>query len=231
VQSLAAWLAANYIRLVRITTIWSREGFDQPGAHWQAGTPFILAFWHGRLLQMPVAWKSRAPMNMLISRHPDGELIARTIAHFGLGAVRGSPSDGGTEAARALVRAARAGECLGFTPDGPRGPRMRASMGVIDIARLTGLPVIPATWSTRRRRILGTWDSFCLPWPVGRGVIIWGTPIAVPRDADETTREAKRRELEDALNALTARADAACGHAPLAPADPAPQSREAAASA
>lgn len=44
---------------------------------------------------------------------------------------------------------------------------------------------------------------------MGRGLFIWGKPIWVPRDASAETQEAKRRELEEALKAITAEADAA----------------------
>ena len=227
VQALLAWLAAHYIRLVRATTRWQVEGRSHADALWDAGQPFILAFWHGRLLLMPACWRRGVAMNMLISHHPDGELIARTIAHFGLGATRGSSKKGGSEAVRALVKAARAGECLGFTPDGPRGPRMRAASGVVDVARLSGLPIVPVTLATRRRRVLGSWDRFCVAWPFGRGVILWGAPLSVPRDADADAREAARAALEDALNRLTAQADTRCGHTPVVP--DAPLAREEAA--
>jgi lysophospholipid acyltransferase (LPLAT)-like uncharacterized protein len=38
-------------------------------------------------------------------------------------------------------------------------------------------------------------------------VFLWGSPIWVPRDADPAQMEGKRRELETALNRLTAQAD------------------------
>ena len=97
---------------------------------WVAGTvpwelcggPGDVIFWHGRLLMMPHVWRAGVPMNMLISQHRDGRLIADTIAHFGLGSVAGSSSKGGAAAVRQIVKAIRAGEYAGVTPDGPRGP-------------------------------------------------------------------------------------------------------------
>ncbi len=220
VQASLAWLAANYIRLVRATTRWQVDNGETANRHWDEGKPFILAFWHGRLLLMPVCWRIGVRMNMLISHHPDGELIARAVAGIGIAAVRGSSKRGGANAVRQLVKAARAGQCLGFTPDGPRGPRMRASMGVIDVARLSGLPILPVTLATRRRRVLNTWDRFCIPLPFSRGIILWGTPMTVARDANDDASEKARAALEDELIRITDAADAACGHQPIAPADP-----------
>jgi len=217
-RALLCAIAALYIRLVRASGRWRVVGAEHPAAFWDAGRPFILAFWHGRLLMMPYCWRRGVAMNMLISRHPDGRLIARTIGHFGLGAVAGSSGKGGRAALREILRAIGRGECVGITPDGPRGPRMRASPGVVDIARLSGVPVLPAAFATSRRKVLGSWDRFVVPLPFSRGVFVWGAPIAVPRNADAGAREAARRQVEDGLNAVTAEADRLVGQATIDPA-------------
>ncbi len=94
---------------------------------------------------------------------------------------------------------------------------MRASDGIVQLARLAGVPVLPLTVSVARRRVLRTWDRFLVPLPFSRGVFVWGEPIAVPRDADPAILEARRREIEDRLIALTADADRRCGQPPVAP--------------
>ncbi len=159
-------------------------------------------------------------MNMLISQHRDGDLIAKTIGHFGLGTVRGSSKHGGAGALRSLVRALAQNHYAGVTPDGPNGPRMRASDGIISVARLSGAPIIPATFGASRRTILKTWDRFVVPFPFSRGVFLWGEPIDVARDADPAAQEAARKDVEDSLNALTREADRLCGRETVTP-DPA----------
>ncbi len=94
---------------------------------------------------------------------------------------------------------------------------MRASDGIVQVARLAGVPVLPLTVSAARRRLLRTWDRFLVPLPFSRGVFVWGEPIAVPRNADPEILEACRQEIEDRLIALTAEADRACGHPTVAP--------------
>lgn len=229
-RALVCFVAALYIRLVHATGSWQTIGGETPRRLWAEGKPFILAFWHGRLLMMPYSWRTEQKMNMLISQHRDGEIIARTIAHFGLGSVRGSAGNeakggdkrakGGVQALRSMARAAQGGQSLGITPDGPRGPRMRASEGVAALARLTGLPVLPAAYATRHRLVLGTWDRFLLALPFSRGVIIWGDPIHVPKKASGADLEAARAEIEAALNRVTAAADAAVGRPAIEPAAP-----------
>jgi lysophospholipid acyltransferase (LPLAT)-like uncharacterized protein len=211
-------LVAAYIRLVHRTSRFTTEAAEVPLAFWRAREPFILAFWHGRLLMAPMAWPSDAAMNMLISGHNDGRIIADAIRHFGLGTIVGSKSKGGSGALRAIVRALNDGQNVGFTPDGPRGPRMRVSAGVIAAARLGRAPIIPLSYATSRRRILGSWDRFHLALPFSRGLFLWGEPILVPADADAAEQERLRLLLEDRMNALTAEADRRCGHRPVEPA-------------
>jgi lysophospholipid acyltransferase (LPLAT)-like uncharacterized protein len=225
------WLGAQYIRLVHATCRWEVIGGDIPERRWQDGKPFILAFWHGRLLMMPYVWRRDRAIHMLISHHRDGRLIADTVKHFGIETVSGSTNRGGTAALRGMLKALKAGESVGITPDGPRGPRQRVSGGIVDVARLAGVPVIPASYAVQRRRLLGTWDRFVLALPFSKGVFVWGRPIEVPRDASAAALEALREEVELRLNALTAAADARMGHPALEPApwpqpEPQPAVRE-----
>jgi hypothetical protein len=46
-----------------------------------------------------------------------------------------------------------------------------------------------------------------MPYPFGRGLFIWGKPIYVAPEASPEIFEAKRLEVEGALNEITARAD------------------------
>lgn len=218
VRRALCWLGAQYIRFVRATGSWTVVRGEIPRRFWDQARPFILCFWHGRLLMMPYAWDPARTIHMLISHHPDGQLIAHTVAHFGIKTTAGSSSRGGASALRLMVRALQSGECVGITPDGPRGPRMRASEGAIHVARLAGAPLVPAAFGARGRRMLGSWDRFIVARPFAGGAFVWGEPIEVARDADDAAIEAARRALEDSLNAVTAEADRLCGQEPVEPA-------------
>jgi len=156
-------------------------------------------------------------VHMLISGHGDGRAISDVIRYTDIRTVEGSTNQGGSRALRALVQYLRAGEYVGITPDGPNGPAMRATAGVITIARLGNAPIMPYTYATSRRRILDSWDRFHVPLPFGRGVFIWGEPIHIPADLSEAESEAWRALLEERLNALTAEADRRVGHEAVAP--------------
>jgi lysophospholipid acyltransferase (LPLAT)-like uncharacterized protein len=221
---LAADAIAAYVRLVYATTRWQVIGSEHANNQWDNHQPFILSFWHGRLLMIPAIWRRDARMNMLISQHRDGELIARAMDPFGIGTIRGSAAKtgkaekGGAGALRVILRQLKAMEYVGITPDGPRGPRMRASAGIIAAARLARVPILPVTYAVKRRRVINSWDRFILPWPFNRGVYLWGDPIDVYSDETETPEQAALR-LETVMNDLCNQADALCGHAPIAPAE------------
>jgi len=201
-----------YIRFVFWTGRWSAEGAEHPRRLREAGRPFILAFWHGRLMMIPMAWQRLAPIHMLISGHRDGQIIANAVAYFGVRTVTGSTRRGGTAALRTMVKALAAGDCVGITPDGPAGPAMVASAGIINVARLARVPIIPVTFAARWRRHMRSWDRMQAALPFSRGVFIWGEPIEIASDLDETGVERARALVEERMRDMVATAEARVGH-------------------
>ncbi|CAA6606186.1 conserved hypothetical protein [Rhodospirillaceae bacterium LM-1] len=225
VRYLACWLAANYIRLIHATHKVTTENRHIPEAFWSQQKPFIMAFWHGRIFLMPYIWPKNHSFHMLASQHRDGLLISRTVAHLGIDSIAGSTTRGAGPAVRAIIKKIKQGGCVGITPDGPRGPRMRSTDGVINIARLSGVPILPVTYSAAPSRFMKTWDRFLLPRPFGTGILfMWGEQITVPRDADDEQVAHLNQLLETRLNAMTAEADRRMG---LVPIEPAPLNNEA----
>ena len=213
-----AWTYARYTGLVYATSRWQTRGREEADALLGAGRPFIAAFWHGRLMMAPQGWREDAPIHVIISRHRDGESIARAVRHLGVAAIRGSRTRGGAAALRNSLRLLKGGGYLGVTPDGPRGPRMRVQPGIIALARLSGAPIVPATYAVSRRVAADSWDRFVIALPFSRGVYLWGQPIHVAADADADDMEESRCLLEERLNTLTADADRMVGAAPIEPA-------------
>ena len=216
-RKLLCWLGAQYITFVRYTGRWTLLGIENVGPYWDEGKPFVAAFWHGRILMMPYSWRRGVPINMLISQHRDGLIIARTVSHFGIETVAGSTSKGGSAALRTMLKLLKAGECVGITPDGPRGPRQRATDGVVQVARMAGVPVIPCTFSSRRHKLLGSWDRFMVALPFSRGVFIWGKPIEIPAKLTPEEAEAMRLRIETEMNEVLAQADRIVGNQPVEP--------------
>jgi lysophospholipid acyltransferase (LPLAT)-like uncharacterized protein len=211
-----------YIRFVYWTNRWHIEGAEYPRQLRQAGRPFIVAFWHGRLMMLPLAWQRLGPFHMLISAHRDGRIIADAVAYFGIQTVTGSTRRGGSAALRAMVRLLAAGDTVGITPDGPAGPAMTASAGLVNVARLARVPIVPITFATSRRHHMRSWDRMQVALPFGRGAFIWGEPIEVEPGLDEEGIENARRRIEQRMIEMVAAAEARVGH-PMVP-SPVPES-------
>ena len=215
-RRLLCWVIQLYIRFVYLTNRWTVEGGDIAPRLRRDGRSFILAFWHGRLLMIPMAWQRLAPMHMLISAHRDGRLIADAVTYFGVDSISGSTQRGGSGALRAMLKHLEAGDCVGITPDGPRGPAMQASVGIINVARLAGVPIVPIVFATSRRRVLLSWDRFHLALPFGRGFFLWGEPIEIARELDPEGLERARLLVENHMNQMAGDADRRVGHAAAA---------------
>lgn len=224
-QGVICFFIACYIALVNLTTRWTYVRPEIPQEYFAHQKPVIYCFWHGRLLMIPFGWRTKMKLRVLISHHRDGKIIARAVSYYGVHSIHGSSAakdgnkdKGGAAALRSMVKAVRAGDGVGITPDGPSGPYMRASDGVVALAKLTGVPIIPVTYSTTRRRILNTWDRFCWPKPFAQGVFAYGEMIVVDRKASQEELEEVKQLVEDRLNMLTREVDELCGHEPLEPA-------------
>jgi len=200
-----SFLAGAYLRIVGATSRidWVRR--DVRDRLEESGQGFIYAFWHARQAFLPYLHAVDA-IHPLISRSKDGEIIARVCRRFGLEPARGSSSRGGTQAARELIRWVENGERVGVTPDGPRGPRGEVQEGVLYLAQKTGRPIVPVAYGAKRAWIFKSWDQFMLPKPFNRIAIAYGTPLSIGPHED-LAQSAQR--LKDALDRLTAEADAA----------------------
>ncbi len=200
------WLAAGLMRCLCRLLRTVHVGRAYPEHCWARGERIIVAFWHGRLLMMPFVYPGK-PGAILISQHRDGEYISRIATRLGFEVIRGSATRGGMRALKQMIRAIKGRLNLVITPDGPQGPRAKVKSGIIEMARLTGAPVVPVSFSTSRRRFLKSWDAFLVPVPFSRAVYIWGEPIYVPRTATKDEVAKHQEALEEQLNLLTMEAD------------------------
>lgn len=195
-------LAHAVIELLSRTMRIEFLGAEHPRAVWDHGGNIILAFWHDELFLMAKSYAGPGA-RILISASTDGELIARTMHCFGFGSIRGSSTRGGRAAFRALVEGAREPLDLVITPDGPKGPRHCVKDGVVQLARLSGRPIIPLAFACSRGRRFASWDRFLLPYPFGRGVFSFGAPLLY--GANETAEQFRER-LQAAMEANLQRA-------------------------
>ncbi len=168
IKSCARWIkcsllppvGAAAIRGVARTMHCETRGHEALDGLYRDEQNIILAFWHAQQLMIPIGYRGRGS-HVLISRHGDGEIIARVIARFGHEAVRGSSTRGGAGALRALIKLGRSGRDVVVTPDGPKGPRHVAKLGVIHLAKATGLPIVPLAFACSKKNSLRVGIATC----------------------------------------------------------------------
>lgn len=215
-----------YIRTVHLTSRWRIEGTEDRDRLHAAGKPFLIVLWHNRIAMMPYAWESETRnLTVMASAHRDGRLVIEGLGRFGFSAIPVDSKQGGSGPTRQVLRLLKQGRCVGITPDGPRGPRMRLRPGMAQLAAMAQVPIVPVAYGVSRRKLLRSWDRFVLPLPFTRGIFLWGEAIAPPARGDEGALAATSARIEAALNTLSADCDRRCGVAPIEPAPPGSQPR------
>lgn len=212
----------SYIGLVAGTSRFEFVGRDHGDALDRGRTGYILAFWHSRLLMGAILRKETdRRVKMLSSAHRDGDIIADAVRPYGIEFIRGSAANpkkpeknkSGASAVMQMIGALAEGAIVGMTPDGPRGPSRTVKPGVIQLAALSGAPILPGAYATSRGWELSTWDRFFLAAPFSKGVFLARPPIRVRREADKEELEAARLLLESELNEAQRLAELHVGYA------------------
>ncbi|MGB5505894.1 MAG: lysophospholipid acyltransferase family protein [Sulfurovum sp.] len=152
--------------LMRFYWYTSKKNFHVTGEITQDQS--IVVCWHGELLMSPQAYRyfhKKQLASGIISRHFDGEMIARILMYFSIVPLRGSSSRGAKQVLLEAFRALKKGDDLLVTPDGPRGPRHTISDGAIALAHKAKAPVLTVNYIPSAYWQLGSWDKFVIPKP------------------------------------------------------------------
>ena len=175
-----------------------------------AAAPVIFCVWHNRLALSMKAYfgygrkRTRsAGMAAIVSASRDGAFLAAILKCFKVQPVRGSSSRRGPQALLELLTWAERGYDLAITPDGPRGPCYVVQEGVMSLAQLSGLPILPFSFELQWKVRPKSWDRFQIPLPFSRCKMILEKPIRVPREASDAEREELRRQLEKTLKDIS----------------------------
>jgi len=208
-QRVGAFVVFILLRVLMVTVrcrLHRRSDFLAPNAP----GPVIVCFWHNRLASCIKVYEShRKPhasgrgMAALISASRDGAFLAGILEWFGVQPVRGSTSRRGPQALLELTTWAERGYDLTITPDGPRGPCYQIQEGVMSLAQVTGLPVVPVAFNLNWKLHVKSWDRFQIPLPFACCEVVVGRVLRVPADATDAEREELRKQLEAELRAIT----------------------------
>ena len=208
-QRAVAWVIYAAIRLGSATLRY--RWFDRSEYIHTPGTgPVIYCIWHNRLaLSMPAYFNyaaQRKPtpgLAAMVSASKDGGFLSGILECFKVQPVRGSSSRRGSQALLELTTWAERGYDLAITPDGPRGPLYIVQDGVMSLAQLTGLPVVPFSFYAKWKVCVKSWDRFQIPLPFSYCEMRLGKAVFVPRNATDEQRELLRQQIETELRAIT----------------------------
>ena len=209
IQELLGLITAIYIYFVRLTSSIKYENIIVPEKFWNNEEPFILAFWHSQLMMIGYSWKSKKRINILASGHSDGRFGSVVGKYFNLNNVEIS-SKNKAISLKPIFKILQQNNCIGITPDGPRGPKEIVSEGIIKIANASSVPIIPmGFWSSKNFR-LKSWDSFLITLPFSKCSFVWGEPIQIPSDMRKNELKSFQKILEDKLKENVIKAENNC---------------------
>ncbi len=189
---------AELLKLLRSTlrfddSFWQRVEEDRP---------VLIALYHGELLPLTLYGAFRPRLATVVSRHADGEIIARVLQRLGYRTVRGSTDEGrykgGSKALREIITLVREGYNVALTVDGPKGPCCRVKEGIVYAAWFTKRPIYPVRIGIKGFT-LPTWDRFKVPFPFSRLEIRLGDPLWVE---EKENLHLYRKQLEETLKRL-----------------------------
>lgn len=198
---LADWIFFVLITIIGKTLKYETEGWENFEAIEKNGKIPIYSFWHNRIFAGTYFFRNRGIV-VITSKSFDGEYIARFIQRFGYGAVRGSSTRGGIGALVEMIRLMKQGLPMGFTVDGPKGPRYVAKSGACLLAKKTGNPLMPFVVECKKFWTIKSWDKLQIPKPFSRVRVFIAPPIYVSKTATDQEIEKKREELQIKLDEL-----------------------------
>ena len=187
--------------VVRVIYFTNKKVFHHPKLN--ENEAFIFVAWHGDLVSCPINYFKNRPngiVKTMISQSKDGEIISRVYALFGVDAIRGSSSKGGTKALISTIKEIKSGFDVALTPDGPRGPRFSIADGVIAIAQKSGAKIIVLNSQPSKYWQFNSWDRFILPKPFGKVDFYMSEPFDISSLEFEEARDfIKNKMMQNAI--------------------------------
>jgi len=170
--------------------------------------PAIYAIWHAnQYVYLAEEHSSRHAFTLLISPSNDGDMIAKVCHQMNFSLIRGSTNRQGMLAVRDMIKAIRRGSSVAFTLDGPKGPVHIAKEGLIRLAKMAQVPIIPTMPATKHKFTFNSWDKYELPHWFSRSAVIYGEPIFVPKDSSDGDLENYRVIIENKMFELKSLAE------------------------
>ena len=202
-QKFIGFLFYLITKIIFLSIRWKFYNEDQKSNIFNVDNQYIFCCWHNRLFLGPHLLPRNRIINALQSSHSDGMITSIAFKYLGMNVILGSSMKGGMQAFRKMVKCIQNGESIAITPDGPKGPKETVKEGVIKLAQITGTPIVPLVWTTKKFKLINSWDHFVIPFPFSKGVYTFGKPIYIDKKISENDFEILRLEVENEIKRLT----------------------------
>ena len=163
-------------------------------------SPCVYAMWHCHQFCVH-GISDRDKLNVLISRSRDGEIIAKVVEKWGFKVIRGSKGkQGAVEATMHMISALKNGENVAMMVDGPHGPARMVKDGVVKVARMAEVPIVPVFWYSENFNFaqFPSWDKLRMPILDTKLINLYGEPIYTDNNLnDEEVRLKVQKSLEE----------------------------------
>jgi len=186
IQYILALGVVIFIHIVKITSKINNLNCSIPQNFWKNKKPFIFAFWHSQLMMISFSWSNENKINILASEHSDGRFGSIIGSFFKLKNIPRS-SKNSSIALKNIFKLIKKNECIGITPDGPRGPNQKVSGGIIKLASSLQIPIIACGYWSSKNFQLNSWDKFLVTLPFSKCYFFWSDPIYVDQKIDDKT--------------------------------------------
>ncbi|MBQ4122810.1 lysophospholipid acyltransferase family protein [bacterium] len=163
----------------------------------------IFSLWHCHQF-LVYAVEDKSKFYALISASNDGEIISKSAASLGVMSIRGSSKRRGVAASLELIEKIKEGNYAAIMIDGPRGPVFKAKDGIINIAKITGVPIVPCAWYSPEKTFISfnTWDKFKAPFGPCKTIALYGEPIHIPSELTKEEIKEWCEKIEEKMMSL-----------------------------
>ena len=199
IQYILAIITALYIYIVRFTSKINVIDLDIPKSFWNKKKPFILAFWHSQLMMISFTWSESSKINIIASEHSDGRFGSIVGSFFNLKNIPRSKKSSSASLIK-IFKLIKNNECIGITPDGPRGPNQKVSKGIIKLASSLNIPIIACGFWSSKNFQLKSWDKFLVTLPFSNCYFVWSKPIYIEKKINNKETFKHQINLENQLN-------------------------------
>ncbi|TGM15424.1 DUF374 domain-containing protein [Leptospira selangorensis] len=201
--AIASFIATTILKIIYITVRWTQINIPKKSEELLLQKKgFVLSLWHNQIpFVIDFTYKfyvKRYGLEVIpmASQSKDGELATRVISHFGMRPKRGSSKRGGAAALKALVQDAKKGNISLITPDGPTGPVYTLKPGIIQLASMTGFPILSYYAKYDHYRIVQSWDRTPVPKLFSKAEFFISEPFYVPKLKGDDELEIWRKKFE-----------------------------------